>query len=194
MNSQSMGINAINSDLERDKLDLYETPQGFTEALLNVEKFNKEIWEPTAGNMAIVNVLIDNGHQVWPTDILTREMAIHQMDFLGEQPLQYAGKYDIIMNPPFSSLCKFVDIAVQLCHMKVAAVMPISGLTSSERYETLWKKLPIKKFLVCPARQVIKSSRGMINSQFCHMWAIFDKGYVGKPIVEWTPCIRYRGE
>ncbi len=42
------GIFSDGTSPDRDEHDLYETPRGFTRALLDREKFHTEIWEPAA--------------------------------------------------------------------------------------------------------------------------------------------------
>src|SRR5262249_1702104 len=67
-------------DLRRDRspqlkrgaergLDLYETPEAATRALLHVEQFRGPIWEPACGRGAIARVLRTAGHRVVATDI-----------------------------------------------------------------------------------------------------------------------------
>jgi hypothetical protein len=40
----------------------------------------------------------------------------------------------------------------------------------------------------------VRTARGLIGSQFSHIWVVFDKGYVGPPTFEWFPDEIYRSE
>ena len=51
------GSIASGTSKDRDKLDFYETPQGFTREMLKRQKFYHKVWEPAAGAGAISDVL-----------------------------------------------------------------------------------------------------------------------------------------
>lgn len=57
-------------DRERD--DFYATPAPSTEALLSVEQFEGNIWEPCCGEGHISRVLEDAGYTVQSTDLVDR--------------------------------------------------------------------------------------------------------------------------
>ena len=98
---------------ERQK-DFYETPPYATSALCGVEELPHWLWEPCAGNGAIVRVLRDRGHAVIASDIVAREFELHfSADFfsLKKAPVDCTA---IVSNPPFRDADRFVRHALDL--------------------------------------------------------------------------------
>jgi hypothetical protein len=96
-------------------LDLYETPEPATRALLEVERFDGPIWEPACGPGAIVRVLRETGYQVIASDIAAYgcEDAAAGVDFraLDRAP---EGVSTLLTNPPFMFANEFVRKALLL--------------------------------------------------------------------------------
>lgn len=181
----------------RDSLDFYETPQGFTAELLSRQQFHHRVWEPTAGAGAISDVLSQNGYEVLATDINPQHPTVAKADFFDDEhigPLMKKGPMDIVANPPFSLTIPFTVRAFELCHRKLAMVLPISGLNSSSRYQAVWSRLPVSNIYLAGRYQRVKSSRGVIPSQYTHIWVMFDKQHRGPPVFEWFPDVIYSGE
>lgn len=174
----------------RDPLDFYETPQEFTRELLRRHKFHAKVWEPAAGKGAISEVLRKAKYTVLSTDVNPLAPGIRPLDFLSATRTGY----DIVTNPPFKLMVPFILKAYELCHRKVAMVMPISGLNSSGRYEAVWSKLPVSHIYLAGRYQQVKSARGLISSQYTHIWVVFDKKHSGSARFEWFPNVIYRGE
>jgi hypothetical protein len=168
--------------------DFYATPPGFTLELLTLEVFSTDIWEPAAGDGAISKVLRSQGYNVLETDLYPRASGIVVEDFLRSDRTGY----DIITNPPFKFIVPFLEQSMRLCNRKFAVVLPISGLNSSKRYQAIWSKMPISKILLSGRYQHVRGDRGTIPSMFTHIWAIFDKEYVGPPTFHWTPDVVYK--
>ena len=84
----------------RAAFEFYPTPPEATRALLSVEKFDGDIWEPACGNGAISKELIAAGYRVISTDLIDRQFGQGGHDFLkSEKPL---AKH-IITNPPYGT-------------------------------------------------------------------------------------------
>lgn len=79
--------------------DWYPTPPDVTKALLQVEEFPGRIWEPCAGDGAIVNVLRECGYKdVVASDFNPRAPGILKRDlFSVTRPVSHS----ILTNPPF---------------------------------------------------------------------------------------------
>lgn len=93
------------SNFERKENDLYETEAWATEALLRSLPYKPQIvWEPSAGNHAIADVLRDHGIKVVTSDIVTYD---REHDFLFDflvgdfTKLERFGFDAIITNPPY---------------------------------------------------------------------------------------------
>lgn len=88
--------------------DFYPTPKECTYALMDYLELPRDvrIWEPAAGDGAIINALSDRGYNnVFGTDIQ------HGVDFLTEK---IGGVDWIITNPPFFLAEKFIRHAHEL--------------------------------------------------------------------------------
>ena len=186
------GSIANGTSKDRDENDFYETPQEFTRELLRRCSFSNKIWEPACGRGAISGVLRDFKYEVYESDLIERDgYPCDQQDFLEADAIEGA---DIITNPPFKLMAPFLAKAYELCHQKFAMVMPISGLNSSKRYQAAWGHMPVSQIILSGRYQHIGSARGIISSQFTHIWVVVDKGHEGKPTFEWCPDIVYKSE
>ena len=93
----SMQMVGHNLNNDRNKNDFYPTPPEATLALLNKQKFEGNIWECACGDGAISKILIDEGYDVYSSDLIDRNYGDVGLDFLEGNK-----KYDkIITNPPF---------------------------------------------------------------------------------------------
>ncbi len=111
------------SGYARIENDLYETPEWCTEALLSVETFKTEVWEPACGKGAISRVLKRHGYEVVSTDIVDYDAADAIGDFLNYRA---AINRDFITNPPYSHAQDFIEkalIATEAFGRKVAMLL-----------------------------------------------------------------------
>jgi hypothetical protein len=186
-----LGSIANGTSPDRDPRDFYQTPQGFTRELLRREQFHSHVWEPAAGAGAISGVLAAEGYDVFASDIHPMAEGITEGDFF---ELAAEG-WDIVTNPPFKLMAPFIERAFELCHRKLAVVMPLGGLGSGGRHSRLWSKLPVARIYHAPLRQRVRSRRGLEPpSQFDHIWVVFDKQHRGDPAYRWFPAIAYESE
>jgi hypothetical protein len=113
-------------------LDFYETPVCAVDALLRVETPSHYIWEPCAGNGAIVEVLRERGHHVVASDIIHRNLLLDfEADFFTLEKAPRRTEY-IISNPPFMHGTRFVEHALKLCP-RVIVLARLSFLESRRR-------------------------------------------------------------
>lgn len=118
------------SSFARKDNDLYETEAWATEALLRqFPVAGLDVWEPAAGNHAIVDVLRDNGAVlVITSDIVTYERAhSFEWDFLAGLELSLPDVGAIITNPPYGKgnrdAVKFAELALDRCDGLVALLL-----------------------------------------------------------------------
>ena len=78
--------------------EFYPTPPEATRALLSVEQFDGDIWEPACGDGRIAKVLTDHGHAVISTDLHAYGHGETGIDFLRERT---ARAKHIVTNPPY---------------------------------------------------------------------------------------------
>lgn len=85
---------------KRAAFEFYPTPPEATRALLSVEAFEGDIWEPACGDGAISKVLLEAGYEVISTDLIDRGYGTGGHDFLkSTRPLAK----NIITNPPYGT-------------------------------------------------------------------------------------------
>ena len=102
--------------------DMYPTPSVATEALLRVEQLPARIWEPAAGDGAIVDVLREHGREVVASDLADYGFPL---DFAADFPALTAapaGVDAIVTNPPFRLAEQLVAHALKLCPRVVMLV------------------------------------------------------------------------
>lgn len=175
------------STTDRVENDYYATEPKAVELLLEKEQFSKQVWECAVGGGHIAEILKQNGYEVYCTDIVDRGYpGTKVLDFLeyNGEPLQM----DIITNPPYSIAKQFVEKAldsVQEGH-KVAMFLKLQFLEGKSRRE-LFKATP-------PVRVYVASGRlncapngdfAKAGSALAYAWYIWEKGFTGKPTIDW---------
>src|SRR3546814_4759077 len=68
----------------RERNDFYPTPPNAVEALLSVEQFDGDIWEPACGDGAICRVLEAGGYRCVASDLIDRGYGETGIDYLME--------------------------------------------------------------------------------------------------------------
>ena len=110
------------------------------------------------------------------------------LDFLEYNPVKELD-LDIISNPPYSGAKSFVEKSLQCVSAghKVAMFLKLQFLEGKERR---------KLFDVSPPRTVYVSSSRLIcapngkfdktkSSAVAYAWYVWEKGFVGKPTIDW---------
>lgn len=174
-------------DEERSKLDYYGTNPKSTEALLKVETFNHNIWEPAAGHHLIVNVLKDAGYEVKCTDIADYGFGDEKSNFLDFKTDELLD-VDIVTNPPYGLSTEFAVKALEIVKLgrKVAMFLRTLFLEGQGRYEKLFKENPPKTIYVFTNRQVSdKNDDFSKGSAVSYSWFVWEKGNTNPPVIKW---------
>lgn len=184
---QATAARTANDNYARANADFYATPPEATEALLSVESFAKEIWEPACGNGAISKVLQAHGHRVHSSDLIDYGYGTPAIDFLLEwRPTQM----DIITNPPFLLGEAFVRKALQLVahndNGKVAILHKLAFLEGKKR-KKMFEEFPPARVWVfswrVPFGKKAEGSTGTGLMAFA--WYVFDRAHKGKTELGW---------
>ena len=175
------------TEKQREQDDYYATEPKATELLLELEEFDKNIWEPAAGEGHISKVLEEHGYNVRSTDLVYRGYG-EQGDFF-----KYKEPFDgsIVTNPPYKYCTEFVEHALELVTEgnKVAMLLKLQFLESSKRAKLL-KKYPPKKIwvssrrLLCAKNADFERMRKGGGSAICYCWFIWEKGYTGETVID----------
>lgn len=175
---------AINDRVEND---YYATEPKAAELLLDVEPELDNIWECACGAGHLAEVFRKTGKLKLATDIVNRGYGDDIRDFLGKNIGGYSG--DIVTNPPYKLAKDFILKALSIIEngRKVCMFMKLTFLEGKER-KKLFVKYPPKKVYVCSGR--VNCCR---NGEFekykstaiAYAWFVWEKGFTGKPIIEW---------
>ena len=189
-NKESKGVNGLLrmngvSERERERADYYATDPKVTEALLELELFDKRIWEPACGGGHIAEVLKKHGYEVYASDLYDHGYGDIGLDFL-MQDERWGG--DIVTNPPFSMATEFVWKALDLVPdgNKVAMFLKLTFLEGVRRRE-LFVEHPPKTVYVSVSR--VSCWNGGVeaknSSAVAYAWFVWEKGYKGDSRIKW---------
>ena len=175
---------------ERQAEDYYATEPKATQLLLDREKFSSDIWECACGGGHMSEVLKRNGYAVVSSDLFDRGYKGTQIiDFLEETDIN---TMDIITNPPYKYAKDFVEHALDISAdgVKVAMFLKLTFLESKSR-KALFEKYPFKTLYVSSERlqcakngDFEKYGKG-VGTAVAYGWYVWEKGFVGKPTIEW---------
>lgn len=187
---------------QRQQDDYYATHPSATEWLCRLETFSKDVLEPACGEGHISKVLEKHGYNVESFDLVDRGFGKGGVDFL--QYNEVVDK-DIVSNPPYSLASSFVEHAMEIITdgHKVAMFLKLQFLEGKDRAK-MFKKYPPKTIYVSSSRipcgkngdfydrdkegNVKYDKNGNpkeISSAVAYGWYVWEKGFVGKPTIEW---------
>lgn len=167
-----------------DPYNFYPTPRYVTWALLEVEEFGTEVWEPACGDGAISKVLIEEGYKVVSSDIVDRGYGVVENLFQSERTAE-----SIVTNPDYDYAEEFVVAALAKTTYKVAMLLPLTFLSSRRRYD-LFRSTPLKCVYVFTCRvslypKEVRTSSG--NGRETYAWFVWEHGYEGEPVIRFFP-------
>ena len=175
------------SEKDREENDFYATEPKAIDLLCAVEKFNEWILEPACGQGHLSKRLIENGYQVYSSDLIDRGYGI-QYDFF--ETSSWHG--DIITNPPYKFAKEFIEKSLSIIPTgnKVAMFLKLQFMEGKARKE-LFKCHPPKTIYVSSSRLLCAKNadfEGVIaggGSAVAYAWYVWEKDYSGKTVVEW---------
>lgn len=172
------------SDVIREVNDYYATDPRAVEMLLEKEKFNSIILEPSCGEGHISRVLLDGGYAVKSSDLIDRGFG-DVKDFFEID--EFNG--DVITNPPYKIALDFVKHSLDIIPEgnKVAMFLKLQFLEGKARKE-FYKNNPPKKIYVASGRLVCAMNGDFEkykSSAVAYAWFIWEKGYKGSPEIDW---------
>jgi hypothetical protein len=181
--SSALAYVGHNLNNDRNKNDFYPTPPEATLALLNKQKFEGNIWECACGDGAISKILIDEGYDVYSSDLIDRNYGEIGIDFL-ESDRQVD---NIVTNPPFKLATEFTLKGFELARKKVVMLSKISYLEGVKRRELIFNKNKLERVLIFTRRVPFKkeSTQKLAGGLMAFGWFIYDVNYNGKPQIDW---------
>lgn len=171
-----------------DKHGFYATPEWVTRELLRIERkrIPHKVLEPACGDGAISRVLIDAGFKVTSSDLIDRDYGEVRNFFSITRKAQA-----IITNPPYALMTPFVLHSLKLAPY-VAMVLPVSCVTSQERYSAIFRTNPPARIWVFVIRPTMSKPRVRENGSIArgkaidYAWVIWD-GDAEHTQLDWIP-------
>ena len=169
---------------EREVNDYYATEPKAVELLLEKETFNKHILEPSCGEGHISNVLIAHDYEVESYDLIDRGYGGVQ-DFFDIKEF----KGDIITNPPYKVAAQFAQHAIDIIPIgnKVAMFLKLQFLEGKARRKFFNDNPPKTVYVASGRLNCAKNGEfdKYPSSAVAFAWFVWEKGYTGKPEIEW---------
>lgn len=167
--------------------EYYATHPTVTMDLLREETFHHFILEPACGGGFISEPLKQNGYDVLSSDLIDRGYGIGGMDFLTSKFEN--DKYDIVTNPPYTLFIPFLLKAIEICHNKVAMLLPVTFLSCKQRCKIYESYPPHTVYVytdrICIAKNgEFQKYDATINPQM-YAWFVWHKGFRGNPTIKW---------
>jgi hypothetical protein len=188
LNSTFSVIGATNhSKGERQAEDYYATESKAVDLLMGVEKFSNNIWECAVGGGHLAQKLEEYGYTVFGSDIIDRGYKDTKIiDFL-TCTKTFDG--DIVTNPPYKYALEFIQKALELIPVgnKVAFFLKLTFLEGQKRRK-FFEKNPPKVVYVSSARLNCAKNGDFDtykSSAMAYAWFVWEKGFTGKPVIEW---------
>lgn len=178
---------SVLSTKERAANDYYATDPRALEMLLEREAFTHDVWEPACGEGNLSKVLTEAGYSVRSTDLIDRGYGTGGVDFLNETEVWHG---DIVTNPPYIYALEFVKKSLDLLEdgHKTAFFLRLQFLEGKKRRVFFDSAPPPIRVYVFSSR--MRCARNGVfaasgDDAVCFAWFIWEKGFKGKPVIEW---------
>ncbi len=183
--SKTLGA-SNHSDHERAHMDYYATEPKAVRCLLELEKFEGDIWECACGEGHLSDEIIKHGYTVCSSDIIDRKYG-EVFDFLSDKNV--ATDMNIVTNPPYAFADAFIVKAMEILRegKKLALFMPIRYLEGKKR-KKIFATYPPKVVYVSSSRLACAMNGDFANmkgSAVSYAWFVWEKGFKGDPILKW---------
>lgn len=176
-------------DHEARGLDAYFSPPEAVASLLNIEadRLPRRIWEPAAGDGAIVRPLREAGHTVIATDIADYGLADCKtgVDYLKAKPV--AGVGGVVTNPPYKLAVQFAQKAIREAPY-LALLLRTNFLESTSRLRFFREYQPARIWISSrrlPMMHRLGWTGPRAPSNTCFAWFVWDVQAAEKCVVDW---------
>lgn len=174
----------------REQNDYYATDPEAVRMLLELEEFDKNIWEVSCGEGHLSKEMEKMGYNVKSSDLIDRGYGEVGVDFLSSDIVEWNG--DIITNPPYKHAQDFIEKSLEIIPNgnKVAMFLKVQFLESKKRKEMFLKHPP--KYVYVSSSRILCAKNGDFEgmkrgggSVVAYAWFIWEKGYNGETILRW---------
>jgi hypothetical protein len=170
-------------------LDVYFSPPEAVTSLIHIESgyLPTCIWEPAAGDGAIVRPLEEAGFKVIASDIADYGLAGCKvgMDYLSSSPIP--GVQGIVTNPPYKLAIRFAEKALGETNY-VALLLRTNFLESTSRLR-FFRDNPPSRIWISSRRLPMMHRYGWEGprapSNTCFAWFIWDSRSAQERVIDW---------
>lgn len=176
-------------DFEARGVDAYFSPPEAVWSLIAIEagRLPRHIWEPAAGDGAIVTPLAEAGHTVTATDLVDYGLAGCRagVDYL--EAAAPAGIGGIVTNPPYRLAMAFAEKA--LGEVPYLALLLRTNFLESTARLPFFRRHPPTRVWISSRRLPMMHRHGWQGprapSNTCFAWFVWERGVEGRPVVDW---------
>lgn len=156
-----------------DGPDFFPTPAWATQALIDNERFDGEIWECACGDGEMARVLLAAGHKVHATDLYDRGFGKSGVNFLTATRTTD----NIVTNPPYNVAEAFVAQGLKHARKKFALLLRLAFLEGANRAETIFLRHPPSRVWVFSERITfyMKGAAKAGSGTTAYAWFVWDK-------------------
>lgn len=190
------------SKTEREEVDFYSTDPDCVRDLLEREKFSETVLEPCCGSGNISKVLAEAGYKVISTDLYDHGYGKSGVDLFSYKDI----KCDIITNVPYMLATEATVHLLKEMHSgtKMASFLKLQFLEGQKRYIELFSQKHLKTVYIYVNRVACykndekyqkdkdgnyildkNGNKKKIGSAVCFVWLLFEKDFIGDPIIKW---------
>ena len=167
-------LRATQTNPDRDPMDFYPTPVGFTRALLDRVPLKGRVWEPAAGDGAIVAVLKEYGYRVCGTDITHTPSE----DFLTSNRRAKS----IVTNPPYRLCTEFIRHGLAQTDGILCLLLASFHMSGKNRAAEFFFPVPPSDLIYVLDKMAVLGKTSVFN----HVWFVWDKDYHGPTRFHWA--------
>ena len=163
--------------------DFFPTPEWATEALIDNEGFDGNVWECACGNGAMSEVLKRTCDEVYSSDLYERGYGNAGIDFLDADT-----HFDnIVTNPPYNAAEGFVRKGLHLANKKFALLLRLAFLEGANRQRTIFKETPPSRVWVFSERITFYPAGAEIKGSgtTAYAWFVWDKASPPRTELNW---------
>ncbi len=163
--------------------DFFPTPTWATEALIDNERFDGDIWECACGNGAMSEVLERVSPNTYSSDLYDRGYGETGLNFLDTNK-RFA---NIITNPPYNAAEGFVNSCIDLADQKFALLLRLAFLEGANRQRTVFSRNPPSRVWVFSERITFYPAGAEVKGSgtTAYAWFVWDKNAPNSTEVKW---------
>ena len=179
----------------REENDYYATEPIAAKLLLEVEPQLNNIWECACGEGHLAKVFNSFGKLGKATDLVNRGYGSVEDFLLNNEPYRNG---DIVTNPPYIKAVEFVKQALNKVDKgrKVCMFLKVTFLEGKGRKQ-MFLENPPKTVYISSSRipcakngefevwNEKKQKMEQVSSAIAYAWYVWEKGFTGKPVIEW---------